>query len=197
MRRPSSKRPARRAAAGAGNARVRLPAELRKRLERVRLVLCDVDGVLTDATISVGSAGEFKRFCVRDGLAQRFLREAGILVGWVSNRLSPATTQRAEELKVDFLFQERSNKVAAVTSILEKAQVSWTDLCYLGDDVVDLGVLKRAGLAVAVENAIPEAKAMAHYVTRAAGGQGAVREVADLILRAQGRWDQLLQSYAD
>jgi 3-deoxy-D-manno-octulosonate 8-phosphate phosphatase (KDO 8-P phosphatase) len=173
-----------------------LSADVRARFARVRLLLCDVDGVLTDATVSIGNGIELKRFCVRDGLAHRFLRDCGIQVGWVSNRPSPATTQRAAELQVDYLYQDRQNKVQAVERILAQAGVAWGDVCYMGDDVVDLGVLRRAGLAVSVANGIPEAKALAHYVTETAGGQGAVREVVDLLLQAQGRWEALILSYA-
>lgn len=163
----------------------------------MRLILCDVDGILTDATVSVGAGTELKRFCVRDGLAHRFLREQGIKVGWISNRPSPATTQRASELQVDFLFQERTNKVEAVHHILAQTGLAWEDVCYMGDDVVDLGVLKRVGLAVTVPNAIPEAKAIAHYTTKTPGGQGAMREVVDLILHARGHWNALIKAYAD
>lgn len=172
-----------------------LPPDIRARFARVRLLLCDVDGVLTDATVSIGTGIELKRFCVRDGLAHRFLRDSGIKVGWVSNRPSPATTQRAAELQVDYLYQERHNKVQAVEQILLQACVPWEDVCYMGDDVVDLGVLRRAGLAVTVANGIPEAKAIAHYTTTIPGGHGAMREVADLMLQARGKWDSLIRSY--
>lgn len=173
-----------------------LRPSLRAALRRVRLFLCDVDGVLTNATVLVGNGTEFKEFNIHDGLGLRLLIRHGIKVGWISNRPSPATRQRAEELKVDFLVQGSASKVQAIESILAETRCSWRDVCYLGDDVVDLGPLRRAGVAVAVANAIPEAKAAAHLVTTAEGGRGAVREVASLLLRAQGKWEAVLREHA-
>ncbi|MDB6035283.1 MAG: 3-deoxy-D-manno-octulosonate 8-phosphate phosphatase, YrbI family, partial [Verrucomicrobiales bacterium] len=154
-------------------------AGLRQRLRNVKLFLCDVDGVLTNGTVLMGGGQEFKLFNIQDGLGLRLLQRHGIKVGWVSNRPSKATQQRAEDLKVDYLFQDKGNKVQAVEAILGKAGLSWKDISYMGDDVVDLGALKRAGLAVAVSNAIDEVKATAHYVTQAHGGCGAVREMVE------------------
>lgn len=169
---------------------------LTRRLAGVRLFLCDVDGVLTDGTVTMGDDREYKRFHIQDGLGLRLLQREGIRVGWVSARPSGATAQRAADLKVDFLHQSQAGKVPAVEDILARARLTWAEVCYVGDDVVDLGPLQRAGMAVAVANAIDEAKAMAHYVTRAPGGQGAVREVVDLILRAQGHWDKLVREFS-
>lgn len=180
-----------------GRRRPRLTRDVRVRCAQIQIFLCDVDGVLTDATVSLGPGLEFKRFCVRDGLAQRFLREAGIKVGWISNRFSAATAARAEELAVDYLVQERVNKAKSIATILGQAGLDWSAACFVGDDVVDLGALRRAGLAVAVQNAVPEVKAVSHYVTVTPGGYGAVREVVELILQAQGRWDRILESYAE
>lgn len=165
-------------------------------MAHVRLFLCDVDGVLTDATVYVGSGGEFKAFNIQDGLGLQLLQRGGIRVGWVSSRASTATQQRAEELKIDFLHQGRESKVPAVERILAQAGLGWAELCYAGDDVVDLGVLQRAGVAVAVANGVAEARAAAHYVTRVAGGHGAVREVAELLLKAQGMWASLVAGYS-
>jgi 3-deoxy-D-manno-octulosonate 8-phosphate phosphatase (KDO 8-P phosphatase) len=162
----------------------------------VRLLLCDVDGVLTDGTVTMGDGHEFKRFNIQDGLGLRLLQKQGIRVGWVSARPSPVTRQRADDLKVDFLHQDQGSKVTAVEAILKRAGLRWEETGFVGDDVVDLGALKRAGLAVAVANAIDEAKALAHYVTRAAGGQGAVREIATLILKAQGKWTPLVKEFS-
>ncbi|MFM1770754.1 MAG: hypothetical protein RJA22_3283 [Verrucomicrobiota bacterium] len=173
-----------------------VPKALSRRLAGVRLFLCDVDGVLTDGTVTMGDDREYKRFHIQDGLGLRLLQREGIRVGWVSARPSSATAQRAADLKVDFLHQDKAGKVAAVEGILAQARLDWAQVCYVGDDVVDLGPLRRAGVAVAVANAIAEARAVAHYVTRAHGGQGAVREVADLILRAQGRWERLIQEFS-
>lgn len=169
--------------------------DLLTRLRQVRLFLCDVDGILTDTAVWMGAQDEVKRFNIQDGLGLRLLQKEGIPVGWVSNRPSFATTQRALDLKIDFLLQVDGNKIAAVERILKETGVSWESLCYLGDDIVDLGVLKRAGLAVTVPHALAEAKALAHYVTHRAGGEGAVREVIDMILKAQGRWEKLVEFF--
>lgn len=166
------------------------------RLKRVRLLLCDVDGVLTNSTVFIGDSREFKEFHIQDGLGVRLLQQEGIRVGWVSARPSTATRQRAEELKIDFLHQEKGSKVEAIEGILRQAALSWVQVCYMGDDVVDLGALKRAGVAVAVANAIPEAKMLAHYVTQAEGGRGAMREVAGLLLKAQGRWERMIAGFS-
>src|SRR5205823_4796027 len=116
----------------------------------------------------------------------------GIKVGWISNRPSTVTQQRAEELRIDFLHQQNDNKVLAAESILARAGLTWEEVCFMGDDIVDLGILKRAGVAVAVANGIVEAKELADYVTRAEGGRGAVREVARLILDAQDKWRPII-----
>jgi 3-deoxy-D-manno-octulosonate 8-phosphate phosphatase (KDO 8-P phosphatase) len=159
-------------------------------------LLCDVDGVLTNATVFIGNGTEFKEFNIHDGLGLRTLQKAGVKVGWVSNRPSAATRQRAEELKVDYLVQGNGSKVDAIGTLLAQCGARWDETCYVGDDVVDLGALKRAGVAVAVANAIPEAKALAHYVTTAEGGRGAVREVVELILKAQGKWKTIVREHS-
>ena len=170
---------------------------LRPRLEAVRLFLCDVDGILTDTAVWMGAEDELKRFNIQDGLGLRLLQKEGINVGWVSNRPSFATSQRALDLKVDFLVQSYdSDKIVGVQKILNETGISWEQLCYMGDDIVDLGVLKRCGLAVTVPHAIPEAKQLSHYVTQREGGHGAVREVVDLILKAQGKWEKLVAHFA-
>lgn len=167
------------------------------RLKRVQIFLCDVDGVLTDGTVLVGEGVEAKAFNIQDGMGLALLRRAGMKIGWISNRASTATAKRAAELKVDFLHQDKTSKVAAIEAILRQAGACWEDVCYVGDDVVDLGALKRAGIAVVVANGVAEAKAIAHFVTIAAGGRGAVREVAEMILKAQGRWEELLAAFVD
>jgi 3-deoxy-D-manno-octulosonate 8-phosphate phosphatase (KDO 8-P phosphatase) len=168
-----------------------------ERLKAVRLFLCDVDGILTDTSVWMGAQDEVKRFNIQDGLGLRLIQKEGIKVGWVSNRPSFATTQRALDLKVDFLAQAYDgNKVATVEKILAETGYRWEQVCYMGDDIVDLGVLKRAGFAVTVPHALPEAKAISHYITAREGGQGAVREVIDMILKAQGKWEKLVAYFA-
>jgi len=165
-------------------------------LEKVRLFLCDVDGVLTDGTVSISHGDEAKSFHIQDGLGLRLLQQSGIRVGWVSNRPSPATSRRARELKVDYLHQEKGSKVAAVEGMLAQSGADWSEVCYIGDDVVDLAVLRRVGLPVVVANAIDEAKSLARHVTRRAGGEGAVREVAELVLKAQNKWARWIEEYS-
>ena len=170
--------------------------KLSAQLQRVRLFLCDVDGVLTDAGVFIGGEREFKRFDIQDGLGLVLLRRAGIKVGWISSRPSPATEARAIELKIDFLVQTKERKITAVENLLAQTGLNWEQVCYVGDDVVDLGALKRSGLAVAVANAVNEVKAVAHLTTRKSGGHGAVREVVEMILKAQRRWQPLVAEYA-
>ena len=174
----------------------KVSAALKARLARVRLFLCDVDGILTDTAVYIGLKDEIKRFNIRDGLGLLMLQRQGIKVGWVSNRPSSATVLRATELKIDFLEQGKGNKVAAVENLLAKTGFKWDEVCYMGDDVVDLGVLKRAGVAATVADAIEEAKAAAHYITRAEGGNGGVREVVELILKAQNRWKKIVAEHS-
>ena len=174
-----------------------IPPPLRSRLKQVKLFLCDVDGVLTDGSVFIGGAREIKRFNIQDGLGLVFLRRAGVKTGWISSRPSPATALRARELKIDFLVQQKNHlgKVDAVENLLRRTKLGWDAVCFVGDDVVDLGPLQRAGVAVAVANAVREVKAAAHYVTQAAGGHGAVRETVEMILKAQGKWDSLIAVY--
>jgi len=176
----------------------RISKPLASRLKRVKLLLCDVDGVLTDGSVYIGAAAEFKQFNIQDGLGLVLLRRAGLKIGWVSARPSSATTLRARELKIHFLIQQkdRSSKTAAVEKLLAQERLSWDEVCFVGDDIVDLGPLRRAGLAVAVANGVREAKAAAHLVTQAAGGRGAVREVVELILKAQKKWNFFVAHYA-
>lgn len=176
----------------------KISKELLTRLKRVKLFLCDVDGVLTDGSIFIGGEREFKRFNIRDGLGLVLARRAGLRVGWVSARPSPATKLRAEELKIDFLVEQGDNtgKTAAIESLLAREKLNWNRVCFVGDDIIDLGPMARAGVAVAVGDAVPEVKAAAHYATRAAGGRGAVREAVEMVLKAQNKWQPFLIHYS-
>lgn len=165
-------------------------------MAKVKLFLCDVDGVLTDGGVYVSAGNETKRFHIPDGLGIVLLRREGIRVGWISNRPSPATQARAEELKIDFLVQQKGNKAEFIEDILRETSLSWEDICFIGDDIVDLCVLRRAGLAVSVANAGAEARKAAHFVTRAAGGHGAIREVIEMILKAQKKWRRLIEEHS-
>jgi 3-deoxy-D-manno-octulosonate 8-phosphate phosphatase (KDO 8-P phosphatase) len=126
-------------------------------------------------------------------------RRAGLKIGWVSARPSLATKLRADELKIHFLVQQgdRLSKTGAIEELLTQEKLSWNDVCFVGDDIVDLGPLKRAGLAVAVADGVAEAKAAAHFTTQAAGGCGAVREVLEMILRAQEKWKPFVAHYSE
>ena len=126
---------------------------------------------------------EFKQFNIQDGMGLRLLQHVGIPVGWVSNRKSAATTARAKELKVDYLWQKSLPKVAAVETILKKAKLTWADACFMSDDINDLAVLQRVGLPIAVANARTDVKTAAKYTTKAKGGEGAVRE---FVIRLSG-----------
>jgi 3-deoxy-D-manno-octulosonate 8-phosphate phosphatase (KDO 8-P phosphatase) len=172
---------------------------LKRKLARIKLFLCDVDGVLTDGSIFIGGEREFKRFNIRDGLGMVLARRAGLKVGWVSARPSAATQMRAKELKIDFLIQQGDNvgKSGAIEKLLAREKLNWNEVCFVGDDVVDLGPLARAGLGVAVADARPEVKATADFVTRATGGHGAVRETIEMILLAQKKWEPVIAIYRE
>jgi 3-deoxy-D-manno-octulosonate 8-phosphate phosphatase (KDO 8-P phosphatase) len=171
--------------------------DLDARLKRVRLLLTDVDGVMTDGSVFITHDNEIKQFDIQDGLGLVLMRRMGFKIGWISARPSVITQRRAEELKIDYLIQRQGSKVGAAEEIMAQAGLKWEDVCYVGDDVVDLCLMNRAGVAVAVANAIPEVKAMAHYVTERRGGHGAVREVATMIMKAQGKWEPLLRELTE
>jgi 3-deoxy-D-manno-octulosonate 8-phosphate phosphatase (KDO 8-P phosphatase) len=167
---------------------------------RVRVVALDVDGVLTDNGIWIGPiAGqrvELKRFDIQDGLGLLLLRTAGIPVVWLSGRNSEATAMRAEELRVDELLQVPGpRKLEALDEMRSRRELAWEDLAYVGDDLADLQVMRRVGLAIAVANAVPEIRAVADHVTAAPGGHGAVREIVDALLKARGVWPEMLERY--
>ena len=170
-------------------------ADLEARLRRVRLFLCDVDGVLTDGTVLMGSGVETKVFEIRDGFGLRLMQNAGIRVGWISARPSPATTERANDLKIDFVRQSPALKVESIQSLLDEVGLGWDDIAYMGDDVIDVGALRRAGFSAVPADARPEAKAVAHHVCQSGGGRGAVRETVELILKAQGLWETVIAKY--
>ncbi|MCL6482150.1 MAG: HAD hydrolase family protein [Firmicutes bacterium] len=172
---------------------------LKARARRIRLLLMDVDGVLTDGRIYLqslpdGSAVEMKAFHAFDGAGLKLARAAGIRTGLITGRDSAATERRAREVGMDFVLQKQAEKLPAYERIVRAAGVHEEEVAYIGDDLPDLPVLARAGLAVAVANAAPEVKRAAHYVTQRAGGAGAVREVVELILKAQGKWQAAVRS---
>jgi len=168
---------------------------VKDRCRRIRLFLCDVDGILTDTSVFIGQGVELKRFNIRDGLGIKLMQGAGIQVGWISRRPSASTTARAEELNVDFLVQTKGSKVEAAEKILAKTGLGWEQVSFMGDDIVDLGMLNRVGLAVTVPGAPVEVQKVSHLATKTGGGQGAVREVIEMILKAQGLWVSIVAQH--
>ena len=169
---------------------------------RIQLVALDVDGVLTDGGIYVGQAAgeivEFKRFHTHDGLGLKLLREAGLRVALVTARPSKATELRARELGVDELVETGGpDKVPAFADMLKRLGLSFEDCAFAGDDLTDAALLDRVALPIAVANAVPEVKARARLVTETPGGHGAVREIAEQLLRARGCWEELLKPFVD
>ncbi len=168
---------------------------------RIRLVVLDVDGVLTDGSVYVGArpgqeAIELKRFDIQDGLGIKMLRWAGIEVAIVSGRVSEATVWRAQELGVDECHQDpEAKKLPVVQKLLDDRGLGWEETAMVGDDLADLPVLKRVALPVAVANAVPEVHAVSRWTTGSSGGDGAVREFARELLTARGEWDKLVQEY--
>ena len=174
------------------------PEEIERRARRVRLLLMDCDGVLTDGRITlVGEAEEQKSFHTRDGHGIVMLHRAGLRTGIISGRTSAAVARRAADLGIEFLRQGSHNKVVEFEELLAAAGVAPEETAFVGDDVVDIPLMRRSGFAVAVADATHETRAAAHYVTGARGGFGAVREVCELILKAQGHWDELMKRYVE
>lgn len=170
-----------------------LPASVRKKAANIRLLLLDVDGVLTDGRIIVDDRGvETKHFHVRDGQGISLLRRSGIDVGFITGRLSQAVRHRAKDLRVSLVFQGVQDKLLIYEKIKKKTRLTDEQIAYVGDDVIDLPVLRCVGLAVMVGEGSAELKPYADYVTLARGGMGAVREVAEMLLKAQRKWAGLL-----
>ncbi len=170
--------------------------EIVTRARRIRLVLLDVDGVLTDGTIGVTSGGEeWKPFFVRDGSALVWAKQAGIDVGLLSGRVSEATARRAAELKISIVVQGEMDKHAAFSRIAATQGLEEDQIAFMGDDLLDLPVLIRAGLSAAPADAAADVRSRVHFVTQAPGGRGAVRELIELILRSHGLWDAVVQRH--
>jgi 3-deoxy-D-manno-octulosonate 8-phosphate phosphatase (KDO 8-P phosphatase) len=176
---------------------VQIDAEVAR---RIRLLVLDVDGVLTDNGIWLGPVAgervELKRFDIQDGLGLVLLRTAEIPVVWLSGRHSEATALRARELKVEEVLQVPGpRKLEAMGDLLARRGLDWSDVAYAGDDLADLQVLRRVGLPIAVANAVAEVRAVASFVTRSSGGHGAVREIVESLLKARGEWADMLERY--
>jgi 3-deoxy-D-manno-octulosonate 8-phosphate phosphatase (KDO 8-P phosphatase) len=175
-------------------------AQIRTRARKIKLLLLDVDGVLTDGRIYYvpnphGGIFETKTFHSRDGLGIRFAHEAGLKTGILSGRSSPVVEYRAKELGFHFIQEAALEKLEPFEKMLRAAGLKADQVCYMGDDIVDLPVLKRVGLAVGVAGGHPALRRHVHYMTRQPGGQGAVRETVELILEAQGKWKDILKRH--
>ena len=163
----------------------------------IRLILSDVDGVLTDGGIVFDNQGiETKQFHIRDGLGIKLWQRAGGQFGLVTGRSSHVVQVRASELGIDLVRQGFEDKLPAVLELLAERNQPPEEVCYIGDDLPDLAVIQRVGLGVAVADACKEVRDVADYVTEAAGGRGAVRELVELILKTQGAWDDVVAKYA-
>ncbi|MCA1817192.1 MAG: HAD hydrolase family protein [Acidobacteria bacterium] len=172
--------------------------EITRRAARVKLLLLDCDGVLTDGRITLLEDGdEEKSFHTRDGHGLVLLHRAGLKSGVISGRTSTALERRARDLGVSHVVQGTHDKIVEFRRVLEAAGVTGEEAAYVGDDVTDIPLMRRCALACAVADATEETRAHAHYVTRLPGGFGAVREVCELILKAQGKWDELMKRYVE
>ena len=166
------------------------------RARRVRLILLDVDGVLTDGKIVVHADGsESKTFDIRDGTGVVLAQKAGVRVGLLSARQSAATTERASQLRIAIVRQGALDKLTTYESLLTELGLEDSDVAFMGDDLLDLPVLGRVGLATAPADAVAEVRAVVHWVSRARGGDGAVRDLTELVLKAQDRWETLVAEW--
>jgi len=173
-----------------------MTSEVQKRAARIKLLLMDCDGVLTDGRVWLFEDGEEQKgFHTRDGLGIDLLHRAGLRSGIISGRTSTAVQKRAQGLGMSYVIQGCEDKRRAFAETIEQAGVENLEVAYIGDDLNDIPLMLQSGLGVAVADAALEARAHAHFVTNAAGGFGAVREVCELILKAQGRWEELVARY--
>ena len=175
-------------------------AEVAEIAAHIRMLLMDVDGVLTDGKVfgipdASGAIVETKGFDTQDGIALQWLSWKGFVTGVISGRVSPATEARAKQCDMTYVYQGHIEKIPIIEEILAKSGLAASEVAYIGDDLTDVVVMNRVGLSIAPANARPEVKRSVQHVTRSAGGQGAVREVCELLLKAQGHWDDLLRKY--
>ena len=167
---------------------------LNAKVSSVRLLLLDVDGVLTDGQVLLHADGsESKQFHVRDGTGIVWAQRAGLMVGLLSARSSPATSQRATQLAISIVVQGTLNKLSAYEEILQEHGLADTEVAFMGDDLLDLPVLTRVGLSAAPADAVPEVRARVDWVSQAPAGRGAVRELVEMVLRAQGKWESVVR----
>ena len=175
----------------------RIPEELAR---SIKLVIVDIDGVLTDGGIIMGVTEtrqtiEFKRFEIQDGLGLKLMKWAGLHVYLVSGRRSDANVARARDLNIEYREADGGYKLRVVEQLVRTHQLEWSEVCCIGDDLPDIALMRRAGLPVAVGNAVPEVKRLCVWQTQGTGGHGAVRELAEALLQARGQWETLLEQY--
>jgi 3-deoxy-D-manno-octulosonate 8-phosphate phosphatase (KDO 8-P phosphatase) len=167
-----------------------------KKAKKIKLLIMDVDGVLTDGRIVYANSGdELKFFDVTDGMGLALFSRVGLKSAILTAKKSKIVSKRAKDIHIDRVYQNAFKKSEVFNKILADFKVSPGEVCFIGDDVIDIPVLRRVGLAVCVPNAVPEVKNEAHYITKKKGGRGAVREVIDMILKNQGKWDGVMKRY--
>jgi 3-deoxy-D-manno-octulosonate 8-phosphate phosphatase (KDO 8-P phosphatase) len=164
-------------------------------LKNIKLLLTDVDGILTNGKVYLGVGEEFVGFDIQDGIGHRLAAYGGLPVGWLSGRISNPVKRRAHHLKVPYLYQGKLDKLTVAENLCQKLRLSLSQVAYMGDDLIDLPLLTRAGWAATVPYGRLEVKKAVHYITRTPAGEGAFREVVEKILKAQGRWVPALQSF--
>lgn len=170
--------------------------DILEKAEQIRLVIFDVDGVLTDGSLFIGDDGqEYKAFHSRDGHGMKMLQAAGVEIGIITGRTSQVVKHRMDSLGIRHVYQGKLEKLPAFEELVAKLGLPPHQVAYVGDDVVDLPVMRRVGLAVAVQDAHPLVKQHAHWTTDHGGGRGAARDVCELIMRAQGKLDSQLKHY--
>ena len=177
-----------------------LPESIRARAAGIKLLLMDVDGVMTDGKLyhlpgQDGQVVEIKGFDSQDGISLQWLQWKGIRTGLISGRVSVGASERAKQLKMNYVYQGHIEKIPILEEILKQAEVRSEEVAYIGDDLTEIVVMNRVGFAIAVANGRPEVKRAAHYVTTVRGGNGAVREVVEIILEARGFWNEILDKY--
>lgn len=176
---------------------VKIAPGLKKRAARIKVLLMDVDGTMTDGGVTLlsqpdGTALEIKRFDAHDGQGLTLANTAGVRTGCITGRESAALLRRAHEMRMEFIYMKQPTKIPAYEEILRKAGVSEEEVAYVGDDLPDLPVMRRVGLAVVVGDAVPEVKKAAHFTTKSVAGRGAIRDAVELILKAKGIWEEMI-----
>ncbi|MFI5057291.1 MAG: KdsC family phosphatase [Candidatus Acidiferrales bacterium] len=175
----------------------KIPASVVSRAKKIQVLLMDVDGTMTDGSVTLasqpdGTALEIKTFSAHDGQGLTLAHTAGLRTGCITGRESPALLRRAREMKMEFIYQKQPLKMQAFEEIMQKAGVSESAVAYVGDDLPDLPIMRRVGLAIAVGDGVPQVKKAAHYVAKAHAGKGAIREVVELILKSKGVWEEMI-----